>query len=277
MKITLIVTTYNWKEALGLSLASALGQTRLPDEIIVADDGSSDGTDLLVAEFAARSSVPVIHSWQEDKGFRAARSRNRAVARAGGEYIILIDGDIILDQNFIRDHLEYARQGSFVQGLRVLVNRDKTAEMLVAGRFKVSMFESGLGNRINCLRSSLLARLFSGENRGLAGIKTCNFAFWKADAVAVNGFNEDFIGWGREDSEFAVRLMNKGILRRDLRFKGQVFHLYHPHNSRACLPENDALLENAVRDKLVWRNNGLNLHAGAAADYVLGQGKGPAA
>ena len=85
MRVSLIITTYNWKEALAVVLASALGQTRLPDEIIVADDGSSDGTGELVREIAKQAVVPVSHSWQEDKGFRAPGSRNRVIASATGD------------------------------------------------------------------------------------------------------------------------------------------------------------------------------------------------
>ena len=76
MNTTLIITTYNWKEALSLTLTSALEQTLAPGEILVADDGSTEDTGLMVAELAARSSVPIRHIWQEDKGFRLAKSRN---------------------------------------------------------------------------------------------------------------------------------------------------------------------------------------------------------
>ncbi len=116
MKTSLIVTTYNWPEALELSLLSALNQKVLPGEIIVADDGSTDETRVLVEKIAVFSPVPIIYSWQEDKGFRAARSRNKAIAKSSGEYIILIDGDMVLEKRFIRDHLECAKPGHFIQG-----------------------------------------------------------------------------------------------------------------------------------------------------------------
>ena len=116
MLLSLIITTYNWKEALEVSLGSAFKQTILPCEIIVADDGSRSDTGEMVKRVAALSPVPVIHSWQEDKGFRLARSRNRAIAKARGEYIVLVDGDIILENHFIEDHLGFARPGFFIQG-----------------------------------------------------------------------------------------------------------------------------------------------------------------
>lgn len=258
MRVSLIITTYNWKEALGVVLASAFVQTRLPDEIIVADDGSSDGTEQVVATIAAKAPVPVLHSWQEDKGFRAAMSRNKALAKARGEYIILVDGDIIMERHFIGDHLAIARQGFFVQGGRVLLSERKTAEMLAESKLDVSFFATGLGNRKNCFRFPLLSKIFSGEATSLKGIKTCNFAFWKADALAVNGFNEDFEGWGREDSEFAVRLMNSGVKRRNLRFAAAAFHLRHPVQSRTRIERNDLLLEEMILSKRYRCDSGID-------------------
>ncbi|MFZ5761294.1 MAG: glycosyltransferase family 2 protein, partial [Thermodesulfobacteriota bacterium] len=206
MRVSLIITTYNWKEALALVLASALRQTRLPDEIIVADDGSTDGTAELVASLAKEASIPVIHSWQEDKGFRVAMSRNKALAKAKGEYIILADGDIIMERHFVEDHLAAARPGFFVQGGRALLSRHKTERILSpAGQGRVSFFEASLANRKNALRSRALSFFLSGEGRGLGGIRACNLAFYRADAVAINGFNEEFQGWGREDSDFVCR------------------------------------------------------------------------
>ncbi len=258
MRVSLIITTYNWKEALGLVLESALCQTRPPAEIIVADDGSSDGTADLVASFAGRSSVPVIHSWQEDKGFRAAMSRNRAIARATGDYIVLIDGDIVLEKHFIEDHLYAVREVFFVQGSRVIVGERQTRAAIADGTLGFSLFSPGIENRKNCLRSRFLSRVFSRQAAGLNGIKTCNFAFWRKDALAVNGFNEDFVGWGREDSEFAVRLMNSGVRRRNLKFLATAYHLYHTVCCRARLQSNDAILEKVVAEKLIWCDNGVD-------------------
>ena len=120
MRCSLIITTYNWKEALELVLLSALSQSISPDEIIIADDGSRDDTKQLIENYIKKSDIPIIHSWQEDNGFRAAQSRNKAISKSSYEYIILIDGDIILEQNFIRDHKRFAKKGFFSQGGRAV-------------------------------------------------------------------------------------------------------------------------------------------------------------
>lgn len=258
MDISLIITTYNWKEALRFSLSSVLAQTLPPSEIIVADDGSRPDTGELVRELAVAAPVPVIHSWQEDQGFRLAMSRNKAIARARGAYIILIDGDIVLDHRFVADHRDFARLGHFVQGTRALLSHDLTERVLASGELRQPLFARGVENRKNCLRSLLLARLFSFRSWRLPGVKTCNFAFWKRDALAINGFNEEFVGWGREDSEFTARLLNAGVRRQNLKFCALGYHLYHPMNERDRLSINDAILRRTVVEKHRWCARGLD-------------------
>jgi glycosyltransferase involved in cell wall biosynthesis len=258
MQISLIITTYNWKEALRLSLQSVLLQTLLPSEIVVADDGSEADTAELLINFSGFSPIPIIHSWQKDKGYRLAKSRNRAIAKAKGEYILLIDGDMVLDPRFVADHIAFAQSGQFVQGPRALLGKELTGTILESGVVRLPPLGKGIGNRKNCLRSTLLARMFSFKSKKLSGIKLCNFAFWKQDAIKVNGFNEDFIGWGREDSEFVARLFNRGIGRQNLKFHSIGYHLHHPMNTRDRVSVNDRILEKTVRGRLDWCEKGID-------------------
>lgn len=257
---SLIVTTYNWKEALELSLSSISGQSEMPDEVIVADDGSREDTAYLIHRMAASFPVSLLHMWQEDCGFRAARIRNKAIAAASGAYILLVDGDVILHKDFVAHHKCMARQGIFCQGSRVLLSPAKTARVLAKRQLAFSPFESGLGNRKNAVVSHFLSRLFSRRRNYMRGIRTCNFAFWRADGIAVNGFNEDFQGYGREDSEFAARLMNSGVMRKNVRFAATVYHLHHPLQPREFMEVRDSMLRNAVESRLIRCQNGIDGH-----------------
>ena len=109
-----------------LVLQSIERQTLLPDEVIIADDGSSRETKKLISKFRDKSNLNILHTWQKDNGFRAARSRNNAINESNGEYIILIDGDMILHRYFIQDHFTNSESGYFVQGSRVLISKTKT-------------------------------------------------------------------------------------------------------------------------------------------------------
>jgi glycosyltransferase involved in cell wall biosynthesis len=107
---TLIISTYNWPKALNLVLLSVLNQRQLPTEIVIADDGSKEETKNLIDSYRDKLSIPIKHVWHEDVGFRLAKIRNKAIATALGDYIIQIDGDVILHPYFIKDHLDFAKK-----------------------------------------------------------------------------------------------------------------------------------------------------------------------
>ncbi len=255
---SLVITTYNSPEALDLVLRSALAQSEPPSEIIVADDGSTNDTAMLIEEYQVTSTISVAHVWQEDLGFRAAASRNRAIAVAKGNYVVIVDGDMLLHHDFIKDHKQMALEGTFIQGSRVLLSQEYATLRISTKNISVSLYEKGFENRKNALRFPLLSRLLALKSRSLAGIRSCNMSFFRNDCIRVNGFNEDFVGWGREDSEFAVRLINSGILRRNVRFSALACHLGHPDNPRQSLPDNDLILEQAIAGKLTTCQNGID-------------------
>ena len=258
MRVSLIVTTYNWPDALSLVLSSVAHQELLPDEVVIADDGSDKNTKKIVTNFVHNFNIPVIHSWQEDSGFRAAKSRNKAIAKASGDYIILIDGDVILHPKFVLDHVKNAQVGFFIQGSRVLLSKKKTNKVLTSNQISFSFFESGIGNRKNLLHSNLFSYIFQKKKNSMKGIKTCNMSFYKNDCCKVNGFNEDFIGWGREDSEYVVRLMNVGVARKNIHFNLIQYHLFHNENTRKSLGHNDAILKDSVVSNSIYCKKGIH-------------------
>ena len=226
MRVTLIISTYNRPDALFRVLQSIELQTKLPDQVIIADDGSDKMTKECIDNFNKSSTLKFIHSWQQDKGFRVAQSRNKAIAKSNCDYIILIDGDMILHKKFIEDHLSFAEPGFFVQGARVFLDKATTRSVLKDGLRSFSLFSKGLSNRKNTIYSVFFAKLFSKKKNSIKGIKTCNLAFYRKDCIEVNGFNNDMIGWGKEDSEFIVRLLNNGINRKNVHFNLIQFHLW---------------------------------------------------
>mgnify|MGYP002725745282 CR=1 FL=1 len=260
MKVTVVVPTYNRPDALVKVIEGLLHQTRLPDEIIIADDGSKDETKRKILKYLAHKSVRIKHVWQEDKGFRAARIRNKAIIRSTGDYIVLLDGDCIPEKHFIEDHTDLAREGCFFQGKRVLVN-EQAADAFdyrdcntMSRRITLSA-KGDLANRHHILRVPMWP---SRTTKKLSGAKSCNMGFFKTDLVAVNGFNHAFEGWGREDSELVVRLFKYGLLRRENRFRAICYHLWHPENDRAGLTNNDRLLKEVIQVPSYQCNNGLN-------------------
>ncbi len=255
---SLIVTTYNRPKALFVVLKSVLMQEQPPDEIIVADDGSKDQTRQVVELIAEISPVPVIHVSQADKGFQAARIRNKAIAKAKNEHLILIDEDIVLHPAFVKDHLAVARPARCVQGGRALLGEKATRKSLERGFVEWGFSQADVKNRKNLIHNEGLSRYFSAESNQLEGARSCNLSFFKSAAIRVNGFDNCFVGWGREDSEFICRLINSGIHRYNLRFGALTQHLYHPHHSQKALSSNDELLQRSVQNVLTWCEDGLD-------------------
>ncbi|MCE7040122.1 glycosyltransferase family 2 protein [Dyadobacter sp. CY312] len=259
-KTSLIISTYNWPEALNLCLQSVCSQSVLPDEVIIADDGSTIETFDMIEEMKRRFPVPLVHVWQEDDGFQLAKIRNKAIARASHEYIVQVDGDLILHENFIEDHLELSKPGTFIAGSRVIMSKELSEKLLFSKETRMGFFVSGMSNIMNRFWIKSLRNYFADHYKphDIRKLRGCNMAFWRQDLIRVNGYNEDFFGWGREDNEIAARLINIGVYKRAMKFGGIVFHLYHPEKCRERCIENEQRLAQTVTNKIIYCNRGVN-------------------
>ena len=260
MRISLIITTYNWPQALDLALTSVAHQSRLPDEVIIADDGSGEETARLVASWSAKLGVPLHHVWQENQGFRAGRSRNRGIAAATGEYVIAVDGDMILHKHFVADHERAAEPGCFVQGVRIPTHPHGAAWLLKHRSTWVNCFTPGLRRRHQALRSHWLSQQFSRPSVTMARVKSCNQAYWRSDLIAVNGFEEHMVGWGFEDKECAARLLHLGVRGKELRYAALAAHLYHTGRAPQGHNPNTVLFNATLKSRRTRCDLGLDQH-----------------
>lgn len=242
---SLIITTYNNPPFLELVLKTVMVQHILPGEVIIADDGSTDETRQLIDRYRKTFPVPLIHSWIPDEGFRAAKSRNVAAAKTTGTYIILIDGDILLSPHFIEDHVRLRQHGCFVAGSRARLSRRATEHMVQTLNPHIGFFTRGLGRRLVMLRMPWLHPLVKGHT-DLRHARSCHLAVWRDDYLKVNGFEEKFVGWGIEDSEFVQRLFNNGLQRKNAKLMAPAVHLYHPEKSKERTAENNRMLRETI-------------------------------
>lgn len=230
MKTSLIISTYNRPDALCLCLLSALSQTRLPDEIVIGDDGSTAETKILIDKFKKTSPVTIKHIWHEDKGFRLAMMRNKCVAASSGDYIIEVDGDVILERHFIEDHLGFARPGFYLKGGRTNLGKQLTNSLCHRLRLKnIRFYTRGIESKPeNSLRIPWLGRMLAANYRKRRGMCLgCNMSYYRQDFLDINGYDEFFEGWGGEDGDLTRRLIQNGIKKRHLKFVGLVYHLWH--------------------------------------------------
>mgnify|MGYP001281105870 CR=1 FL=1 len=257
---SLIIATYNWPQALNLCLKSVLQQTMLPAEVLIADDGSREDTADLIKEYQKNFPVPLRHIWHPDEGFRLAAIRNKAIVAANEDYIIQIDGDLILHPQFVADHLEMKRAGYFVAGSRVMLSEKVSKKLLDNNSIDLKIF----GDQkliINGMRSRFLRRILADrykiKGRHKYYVKGCNMAFFKRDLIRVNGYNEAFKGWGSEDRELATRLINAGVKKQSIKMGAVCYHLYHKLTSKHNALQNQALMREAVEKGITEAEDGL--------------------
>jgi N-terminal domain of galactosyltransferase len=187
------------------------------------------------------SPVSLQYAYHEDIGFRAGTIRNQAVALSKGEYLLFVDGDCVLPVDFIAKHQDLAAQGYFVPGNRVLLNQAFTREVIEQ---RLSLHDKSLPyflrlrlqgkiNRVSAFLRLPLGFLRKLQPKKWQGAMTCNLGIWKQDFLAVNGFDEQFEGWGYEDSDLVIRLIHAGVKRKEGRFALPVLHLWHSQNDRS--------------------------------------------
>lgn len=246
---SLVASTYNWPEALELLLLSVKLQTLLPKEVIIADDGSTEETRKLINSFQKNFPVPLIHLWQEDRGMRKTSIMNKAIAHATGDYIIEIDGDIIMHPEFIKDHCSLAEKRTFLYGSRVNIQKEKLTSLFDTKQVHFNYFSKGIKKRNRTLRIPLLANLAKKESKRSSKLRGCNMSFWRADFILINGYNEAMTGWGMEDSEMIQRLINDGVSGKRLKYKGIVYHIYHNEQDKGSVPVNQQIEIDTEKNK----------------------------
>jgi glycosyltransferase involved in cell wall biosynthesis len=264
--ISVIVATYNRADALDAVLRSLADQTDRDFEVVVADDGSDTKTAEVIGGWSDRMPVPLRHVWHEDRGFRLAEIRNRAIRVSTGSYCVFLDGDCLARPGFVAAHRALAVRGWFVTGNRVLLSPTFTHGLLrhrlpahrwgierwIARRFRGDI------NRIAPLCRVPLGPLRGRQATHWLGARGSNMAFWRDDLDRVDGFDAAFEGWGREDSDIFVRMIRSGVRRKDGRFAAGVLHLWHPEADRSRLEANERHLLDAVREGRVRAVCGLS-------------------
>jgi glycosyltransferase involved in cell wall biosynthesis len=249
--ISLIISTYNWPEALRVVLASLRAQDERGFEVVIADDGSGPATAELVRAAAADFPVPLKHVWQEDRGYRLAAIRNRAIEAAAGEYLVIMDGDCFVLPDFVGTHRALAEPGWFVSGKRSYLRDGITRRILarpdrLPAMNRLSWFGRSLMNQ--CTRPfEFLPRPGDAFRRqrqqDWRAAQTCNLGVWRADCLAVRGFDERYVHHGLEDSDFVLRLIRSGVRRKLGDHASIVLHLNHGRRRGPADASNGTLFE----------------------------------
>jgi glycosyltransferase involved in cell wall biosynthesis len=263
--LALILTTYNRPAALDKVLHSVARQRSLPDQVIIADDGSDARTSAVVASWRDRLGTPLRHAWQPDEGFRAAASRNRAAREADADLLLFIDGDCLLRPGVVAEHRRLAESGCAVAGNRILLS-SRLTEAVEQGR--VDPVSWGLKEWTKARLLGDVERLWplltlpGHAWRRLRPVhwlqmRGCNMAIARKDFEGINGFEEEICGWGFEDSDLAIRLINAGVKVKSGRFATAVLHLWHQERARDAAERNRQRALAARRSGVILADLGL--------------------
>jgi glycosyltransferase involved in cell wall biosynthesis len=265
LRLSLCITTHARADALAAVLACVVAQTSAPDEILVVEDGEDHATAAsLAADEASR--LPLRHLRQPHLGFRVARLRNLALAAARGDYLVFVDGDMLLHRGFIADHRRGARRGHYTQGVRINLDERTSRRLLTDPASAPQRFPSVTARgrfgirRLALWHAPALQPLLRRVGTGLLAVKSCNQGFWREDLIAVNGWDERFEGWGPEDKELCARLEHHGVHRQALLAGGIACHLHHPPASRGRRAFNESLLAETLAARSVRCAQGVADH-----------------
>ena len=255
--LDLIVSTYNNPYALMEIISSLESGSLQPQNLHIADDGSTEDNVQLIKSRLSTYRGKNLYHWHEDKGFRKSKILNQAIRSSDAEYIVFLDGDCLPHHKFIQDHQFLAREGCFVQGRRCFVSETDVPSLLEG---RTSLLRLQLTFKIKGLFKSFRTPFpVISKNQKMKGIIGCNWGIWRKDLIKVNGYDEAYEGWGREDSDLAKRLYNSGISRLTVRGRCLVYHLNHKENQRDRLALNDQLLEETALKKRAYCRQGLNI------------------
>lgn len=237
MKISVIVSVYNRFEYALNTLKFLKKQNIQPYEVIFADDGSKGSLKKFLKDELKNCKFKVKHVYQEDLGFRKCKSCNNAVIESEGDYLIFLDQDAIFPETLIEDFIRLSSRETF-SILRVLWSLDeerKDLQKLIEAEAKYSdlvkiinkdekkkLRKHLLRDKYNNLRYRLKLR-----DRG-AGLMGIGFGVYKDSYDKINGYDEDYKGWGGEDADLGLRLYKLGLKSITFTTNPPAIHMCHP-------------------------------------------------
>jgi glycosyltransferase involved in cell wall biosynthesis len=274
MRISVILATYNAPAWLEKVLWGYSVQSCPPAEIVIADDGSTQDTLLVIERLKRATGLWIKHVWHEDRGFRKCEILNKAILAASSDYLAFSDGDCIPRRDFLEVHQRFAAPGRFLSGglLRLPLRLSERIDRgdIVSGRaFSTSwLLRRGLKPSKKCLLIATPRRMGAAMDRVTPTKATWNghnASGWKEDLLRVNGFDER-MGYGGEDRELGERLMNVGVRPMQVRHRAVCVHLDHGRGyvDQQVIDWNIRHRESVRAQKITWTEHGI--HKGTAAD-----------
>jgi len=265
--VSIIFTTYNSVDSLLKTLVSLEQQTVKNFEVVIADDGSTSQTQSAIDLYKAISNMTIKHVWQFDKGFRKTKILNKAIKASVGHYLIFTDGDCVLRNDFVAEHLRFSEEGYFLSGGYFKLSKDTSSQVTsksIASQdaFDIDwLYARGLRKSHKDLKLTAkggLARILNTLTPARASWNGHNSSAWRKDIINANGFDER-MQYGGEDREFGIRLLNAGIKSKQIRYSAICLHMHHERDyvSRDMLKHNANIIIQTKAQKITSTPYGL--------------------
>jgi len=232
-QIAVILSTFQRPAHLRRSLVSLALQRHVDGqfEVVVTDDGSSDETEDVVRRFAASTTIPVTFSTHPHQHYHVARCRNEGALASRAPYLIFVDSDCVFPPDHLSEHLRRRRKGVVWSGDCLRLDAETSSRIdeaaIASGAYRSWIPRSARRQLWRRQLKDWFYQVIRHPNKPkLIG---CNIALWRSDFEQVNGFDENFSGWGCEDDDLADRLRAAGLrIASSLRLTQHVVHLWHP-------------------------------------------------
>ena len=220
------MAAYNQPRELALVLSALAAQTDPSFGVAVADDGSDPPAERELADLAADLGFPIDWIWQEHAGFRKMRAQNRAASRSRSELLLFLDGDCVPYRNWVETYRRHARPGEFLVGGYIFLSEEETLR-LTPDAVRAGAHERPLDARTwwRLHAADWRNRLYAGWRSNRPRIRGGNFGVARDLFERVDGFDEAFAGFGKEDSELRNRMRNAGAHGISLWSRARLCHV----------------------------------------------------
>lgn len=235
-KISVIVTVYNRMEYLKNLLICLMNQSIQVDELIIADDGSKEKVTDFINEMIPQCKFKIKHVYQEDKGFRLAKSRNNAVRASEGDILVFLDQDCIFSPTLIESVVKKLKKACFIP-LKVIWSSEEEKDKIQ----RLIEGQESYKEVVNVIEKSKIKKLYKSHKlakmkniKYMIGLKDrgtnivgAAFVFNREDYIRINGFDEEYINWGKEDDDISWRAYKSGLKSKLLYLEEPIIHMYH--------------------------------------------------
>jgi len=222
--ISIIVSSYNQIDSLKLALESYRNQTVLPLEVVIADDGSSDGTVEWIKSLSKDEYPFKIRCvTQEDRGYRHALINNLASEFAQGNRLLFTNADVIHNKTSVESHgklLDNIIGAGIIKSIKGSSIGNITSDLIVNWNGFEEFYEKNKSGYTN------VTFLNKNLNEHIAGIWGGSFSISKSKFEEIGGFDEKYIGWGGEEQDLVYRAIQKCVECKWVE-KSVVYHLDH--------------------------------------------------